>query len=103
MSLVSGKGVAYACAYACAHQLLVLVPRAAGRDIIIHQRLRHSTSVQGSRRRGENIKKKGCTSQKSDRSSHSARIRAACNAVTNHLHVADRGRISRASIDDPYL
>lgn len=57
MSLVSGKGVAYACAYACAHQLLVLVPRAAGRDII-HQRLRHSTSVQGSRRRGENIKKK---------------------------------------------
>lgn len=95
MSLVSGKGVAYACAYACAHQLLVFD--------IIHQRLRHSTSVQRTRRRGENIKKKGCTSQKSDRSSHSARIRAACNAVTNHLHVADRGRISRASIDDPYL
>lgn len=52
------NGVAYACAYACAHQLLVLVPRAAGRDIIIHQRLRHSTSVQGSRRRGETSKKK---------------------------------------------
>lgn len=50
MSLVSGKGVAYACAYACAHQLLVFD--------IIRQRLRHSTSVQGSRRRGENIKKK---------------------------------------------
>lgn len=51
----------------------------------------------------EKTSKKGCTSQKSDRSSHSARIRAACNAVTNHLLVADRGRISRASIDDPYL
>lgn len=50
MSLVSGKGVAYACAYACAHQLLVFD--------IIHQRLRHCTSVQRTIRGGENIKKK---------------------------------------------
>lgn len=57
MSLVSGKGVAYACAYACAHQLLVLVPRAAGRDII-HQRTASQYKCTTYQKERRNIKKK---------------------------------------------